>query len=70
MLTPFEMAADRSNRFGHMLVQHGTLACLVNTACDYEAEMCKIGHGVPPLDETVYIHEMWADIAQNTVGEA
>ena len=43
---------------------------MITAARVFELQMADVGHGVPPLSETVTIGLMWGDLAQFAIGEA
>jgi hypothetical protein len=68
--TPFEQSHARTVGLGVRIIESLAVNNLITQARNYEADMSKLGGGVPPMSETVHIGLMWASVGQFTEIEA
>ena len=68
--TPFEQSHIRVGDLGLRIIESLAVNKMITAARVYEAQMSDVGHGVPPISETIGIGMMWGDVAQFSVGEA
>ena len=68
--TPFEQSHIRAATAGLRIIESLAINKMITAARAYESQMAEVGHGVPPLSETLAIGMMWGDVAQFSVGDA
>jgi hypothetical protein len=68
--TPFEQSHLRAADLGLRIIESLAVNKMITAARVFELQMADVGHGVPPLGETVTIGLMWGDLAQFAIGEA
>lgn len=65
-LTPFEQTHIRAATAGVRIIESLALNRMIAQARAYEHDMSKLGHGTPPLSETLIIGTMWGAVSQFT----
>jgi uroporphyrinogen-III decarboxylase len=67
VLTPFEAARFNLDSTIFGMMESLTVDAAVNAAFLEERQMSELGHGVPPLSESVNIHMMWHRITELSI---